>query len=123
MVKPRLYNEDTAAAWTIHRIVRDLMAVFSPVCPFFTHHITSTIYSSSAVDRREFPKVPVPELADGTSENSRLLSLTPILEEFNSMVWRTKKEAGMSLASPLDGVEIPVELEEFNTALSQMHKL
>ena len=46
MVKSRLYDTDGAAAWTLHRTVRDFMAAFSPVCPFFTHHISSTVYGS-----------------------------------------------------------------------------
>ena len=49
MVKSRLYDGDTAAAWTIHRVVRDFMTAFSPVCPFFTHHISSTIYRLSLI--------------------------------------------------------------------------
>ena len=49
MVKSRLYDGDASAAWTIHRIVRDFMTAFSPICPFFTHHISSTIYGQSAV--------------------------------------------------------------------------
>ena len=50
MVKSRLYDEDKVAAWTLHRIVRDFMSVFSPICPFFTHNISTTIYGYSAVD-------------------------------------------------------------------------
>ena len=53
MSKSRLYDGDTNAAWTIHRIVKDLMSAFSPVCPFFTHYISNTLYEISAVDIRE----------------------------------------------------------------------
>ena len=42
MVKRRLYDGDKVAAWTIHRIVRDTLAMFSPICPLFSHHISTT---------------------------------------------------------------------------------
>ena len=68
MSKSRLYDGDEKAAWTIHRIVRDFMSALSPVCPFFTHYISSTLYGTSAVDVRSFP--------DLTPENSDLCTLT-----------------------------------------------
>ena len=33
MAKSRLYDGDEHAAWTIHLILRDFLAAFSPVCP------------------------------------------------------------------------------------------
>ena len=46
MVKSRLYDGDTKAAWTIHRMVRDFMSAFSPICPFLliTYHKPSMVY-------------------------------------------------------------------------------
>ena len=115
MSKSRLYDGDTNAAWTIHRIVRDLMSALSPVCPFFTHHISSTLYSTSAVDVREFPQ--------RTPDDSQLRDLTNSIEEFNGATWRTKKESGLSLNAPISGISIPEELNEFTAILTQMHKL
>ncbi len=115
MSKSRLYDDDVNAAWTIHRIVRDFMSALSPVCPFFTHHISSTLYGNSAVDVREFPSL--------TPDDDSLRALTNAIEEFNGATWRTKKEAGLSLNSPISGITIPEELSEFNEILTQMHKL
>ena len=115
MSKSRLYDGDVNAAWTIHRIVRDLMSALSPVCPFFTHHISSTLYESSAVDVREFPT--------RTPDDETLRGLTSAIEDFNGATWKTKKEAGLSLNAPIGGIVIPEELSEFTTILTQMHKL
>ena len=115
MSKSRLYDGDVNAAWTIHRIVRDLMSALSPVCPFFTHHISSTLYDSSAVDVREFPT--------RTPDDETLRGLTNAIEDFNGATWKTKKEAGLSLNAPIGGIVIPEELSEFTTILTQMHKL
>ena len=114
-VKSRLYDGDTNAAWTIHRVVRDLMSALSPVCPFFTHHISSTLYDVSAVDVREFPT--------RTPEDPNLRDLTSTIEEFNGNTWRTKKDAGLPLNAQISGIDIPNELSEFTAILTQMHKL
>ena len=110
----RLYDGDASAAWTLHRIVRDFLAAFSPVCPFFTHHISSTVYGKSAVETDAFPQPPLPEVAKASTEGERLCSLSGALQEFNGHVWGLKKEAGISLNQPIEGVEIPSQLVEFS---------
>ncbi|MBT6971657.1 MAG: class I tRNA ligase family protein, partial [Euryarchaeota archaeon] len=116
MSKTRLYDGDQAAAWTIHRIVRDFMAAFSPVCPFFSHHITSTLYESSAVDVREFPESPI-------VSDSELCALSNSIQEFNSATWKQKKDVGLSLNAPIEGISIPADLAAFSEVLTAMHKL
>jgi len=122
MAKTRLYDDDFEAAWTIHRIVRDLLTMFSPICPFFSHHLSTTLYGKSAVDVREFPNVPDLSLGD-TDEGVRLRGLTAALVEFNSETWKAKKDAGLSLNSPIEGVDVPSVLSEMQDALNAMHKL
>jgi valyl-tRNA synthetase len=119
MVKSRLYDGDTAAAWTIHRVVRDFMSAFSPICPFFTHHISSTIYGKSAVDVDTFPS---PAIANQSRE-AELRSATTDLQAFNGDVWATKKENGVSLNQPISGIVIPESLHEFSKILTSMHSL
>ena len=120
MVKSRLYDGDEAAAWTIHRIVRDLLDAFSPICPFFSHHISSTLYERSAVEADSFPVLPAGAIDDGAEG---WLSITDVVMEFNSEMWRIKKEQGLSLNSELTGIEIPNDLEALSVPLSRMHRL
>jgi len=122
MVKSRLYDGDSAAAWTIHRMVRDFMTALSPVCPFFTHHITETIYGKSAVEVDEFPANPFGNLNDEERSQS-LRNITTELQTFNGDVWSTKKENGISLNQPISGIEIPKNLVEFQEILISMHSL
>ena len=123
MVKSRLYDGDTSAAWTLHRIVRDFMSAFSPVCPFFTHHISSTVYGVSAVDVDAFPAQPWVEGCPETEEGRRLCALSAALQEFNSTTWAAKKDAGLSLNQPISGLNVPDSLVEFNDTLVRMHQL
>ena len=122
MVKSRLYDGDTQAAWTIHRMVRDFMSAFSPICPFFTHHISQTIYGISAVDVDEFPNNPFSDNYD-QSRGEFLKSKTFDLQTFNGEVWSTKKENGISLNQPISGMVIPDNLREFTDILTSMHSL
>ncbi len=123
MVKSRLYDGDQGAAWTIHRIVRDFMTMFSPICPFFTHHISSTLYEKSAVEYDVFPQLDLQSLSKDEPNAKQLRGMTSKIQEFNGMVWNAKKEKGISLNQSLDGIEIPSELEMFTATLTRMHSL
>lgn len=120
MVKTRLYDGDSTAAWVLHRMVRDALTSFSPVCPFFSHHITTNIYGVSAVDAREHPK-PV-AMPDGVEEHE-WRQHTPSITAFNSRVWATKRERGVALNQPLQGMQIPEDLTAFTGILASMHRL
>ena len=122
MVKSRLYDGDAKAAWTIHRIVRDFLSAFSPICPFFTHHISQTIYGISAVDIDKFPHNPLDTKYD-QARGDLLKSKTFDLQAFNGEVWSTKKENGISLNQPISGICIPDNLSEFTEILTAMHSL
>ncbi|MBT3601394.1 MAG: class I tRNA ligase family protein [Euryarchaeota archaeon] len=115
MVKSRLYDGDEIASWTLHRIVRDILTTLSPICPFFTHYLSTTLYGNSSVDVREFPAI--------ISSDKDLLKLTDSLIEFNSEVWKTKKDSGISLNTEISDIIIPEELEVLTTSLNRMHRI
>ena len=99
----------------LHRIVRDVLISLSPICPFFTHYLSTTLYGTSSVDAREFPK--------SVESNIKLLSLTGPLIDFNSEVWRKKKDNGISLNSEIPSVIIPEELQILSESLIRMHRI
>ena len=116
MAKTRLYNDDVSATWTLHRIFRDLLSILSPVCPFFTHHLSTTLYDKSSVEIDVFPESPI-------SDTKSWTDITESLVDFNSVVWKAKKDAGISLAAPISGHNIPDSLKDIENALVSMHKL
>ncbi len=120
MSKSGLYDGDESAAWTLHRVVRDLLSALSPICPFFSHYLSTTLYDSSAVDVRSFPRLPAIVDVEGAEA---LRALTPIISEFNSMVWKLKKDSGLSLKSPISGIVIPQELSALQNSLVRMHSI
>ena len=119
MSKSRLYDGDLSATWTLHRIVRDILTAFSPVCPFFTDYLSTTLYERSAVDVRKFPSLVVPEIVDVT----RYLSITEDLINFNSRIWKLKKDQGLSLKSEISDIEIPTSLVDLQSSLTVMHSI
>ena len=120
MTKSRLYEGDEGASWTLHRVVRDLLCAFTPICPFFTHYLSSTLYGKSSIDVRSFPRLPSNTVG---KEAESMRALTPVISEFNSMVWKLKKDSGLSLKSPVSDVSIPPELSIIENTLVQMHSI
>ena len=115
MVKSRLYDGDDVASWTLHRIVRDILTSLSPICPFFTHYLSTTLYNQSSVDVREFPEI-LPVVTEH-------LNLTVPLIEFNSNVWKIKKDSGISLNSEISDILIPDNLHILEKSLIRMHSM
>ena len=115
MVKSRLYDGDEAAAWTLHRIVKDVLTSLSPICPFFTHYLSTTLYAKSSVDVREFPDI--------IASKSELLNLTNHVIDFNSEVWKIKKDNGISLNTEISDIKIPEELVILSDSLIRMHRI
>ena len=118
--KSRIYDGNQSAVWTLHRVVRDLLSAISPICPFFSHYLSTTLYDSSAVDVRSFPRLPA--VVDD-EDAAALRALTPIISEFNSAVWKSKKDIGLSLKSPISGIVVPSELSELRDSLVRMHSI
>ena len=119
MAKTRLYSEEKSATWTLHRIVRDIITVFTPICPFFCHHISSTIYGISSVIIDKYPdsSILIPK------ELNHIGSISAKVIDFNSYIWKLKKEKSISLKSPISGIKIPKDIEVLSEALTNMHNL
>ena len=73
--------------------------------------------------RGDVDRFAVDHVATPVDQFDELRSLTNTLEEFNSMVWKAKKELGISLKSPISGIDMPEKLAPFTSTLTQMHNL
>ncbi|MGB1585812.1 MAG: class I tRNA ligase family protein [Thermoplasmatota archaeon] len=120
MVKTRAYGNadegvdpDPAACWTLHEVVRRVLLLLAPISPFVSHYYADKVYDID-VHHSGFPQV----LGIDVDE-----SLTEAVLEFNAAVWKAKQDAGLSLAAPIDGIEIPEQLAGMTDVLTAMHKL
>jgi valyl-tRNA synthetase len=119
MVKPRAYGEgfgrkEKEAAWyTLHLVLKNLLKLFAPIAPFITDYVWMELYGKESIHRQSFPE---PEWNFGLSK------FTDEIVEFNTKVWKTKKNKGLSLKAEVE-VKIPKNLERFGNDLKKMHNL
>jgi len=120
LVKGRAYNqegrfseeESESAKYSLHFILERFLYLTYPVIP----QITSFIAKEKRIDllREPFPKAKV-----GKSDLELILKVV----EFNSLVWKKKKDDSLSLKANISGIKIPSELKEFEKDLIVCHGL
>ncbi len=121
LVKARAYNnegnfgseESNSAKFTLYYLLERLLTLLYPIIP----QITTTVGEDFGLN---LLKSNWPEIKIGDSER---LILVDKLMEFNSEVWKQKKEKSISLRDSISGIRIPKELEEFEKDLIATHKL
>jgi valyl-tRNA synthetase len=114
MAKARAYQDDTGARWALHAVLRDVLRLLAPIVPFATDRIWREMYGGS---------VHTETLPQARDVNEDLRDLTAKVIDFNSLVWKEKKEKGLSLKDPLPGLAVPDELHLFTEDLARMHHL
>ncbi len=115
MAKARAYAGDEGALWTLHACLRDLLRILAPITPFSTDLVWREMYGGSVhAEALPFPRDGIP---------ATRLDLTEPLVSFNSEVWKTKRDRGLSLNVELTGVPIPEILKPFEPELRRMHRL
>ncbi len=120
LVKSRVYNEENkfskqesdSAKFALHKILERLLCLLYPIIP----QITTTIAESRKLN---LPESEWPKAAKTDSD----LKLIEKLIEFNSNVWKSKKEAGKNLRDEISGIKIPKSLENFEKDLKACHNL
>jgi valyl-tRNA synthetase len=113
MVKGRAYNGDPAACWTLHECLRSVLLLLAPITPFASHYYGHGVYGLD-VHRAAFP---------APGGHARKPDWSEQIVAFNSLVWKTKQEKGLSLGAPIEGLAVPAELKPFEAELKDMHKL
>ena len=120
LIKPRVYNqekkftteENESARYTLHFLLEGLLILLYPVIP----QITSLIAEEKGIDllKSEFPKY---------SKKKSDLKLIDKIMNFNSEIWKIKKDKGISLRGEINNVKIPKELKKFKKDLIAAHNL
>jgi len=114
MAKARAYEGDTGAVWTLHAVLGDVLRLLAPIVPFVTDRIWRDVHGGSVHGE---------QLPQPRDVNEGFRDLTAKLVEFNSAVWKQKKDAGLSLKDALPGLAVPDELHAFADDLLRMHHL
>jgi valyl-tRNA synthetase len=120
MVKNRAYNregaftkeEQASAHYTLHYLFQRYILLIYPIIP----QVASVVGEKYGMD---MSKAAFPLAQKGDSDLSKIEKIM----EFNSSVWKAKKEKGLSLNSPIEGIKIPEELSQFSKDLKACHNL
>ncbi|MBI4116445.1 valine--tRNA ligase [Candidatus Pacearchaeota archaeon] len=120
MIKSRAYNENKkftreesdSAKYALHFLLERFLTLIYPIVP----QLSSVIAKEAKIDllKSEFPK---------SNKGKSDLSLMEELMNFNSAVWKEKKEKGISLRNEISGIEIPKKLKKFEKDLTATHNL
>lgn len=120
LIKARVYNqekkfskeESDSAKYTLHYLLERILFLLYPIIP----QITSTIAKEKGIDllNCEWPKI------NKKKFNTNLIEK---IMNFNSDVWKKKKDGGISLANEISGIKIPKELKIFEKDLKACHNL
>ena len=116
LAKHRAYAGDESAVWTLHECLRTVLKLLAPITPHVTEKIWSEAYSKESIHFEELPRF-------DPKRDSELSALTQKLVDFDSLVWRQKKEKAMPLNAEISGIEVPKELAPFAEDLKSAHKL
>lgn len=120
IVKSRAYNqenkfskeESNSARYTLHYLFERFLVLMYPIIP----QITSVIADDKGINllKEKFPAI---------VKTKYEFNLIEKIIEFNSNVWKDKKEKGISLRNEIEGIKIPKELKAFENDLISAHNL
>jgi valyl-tRNA synthetase len=119
MAKGRAYGQDAAkdeqdAAWyTLHEVVKTLLLLLAPITPYMTDYIWRRMYGTGTIHLEKFPKPKKFDVSEKVSQS---------ILEFNAQVWKSKKDKGLALKDPIE-VKIPPKLKPFEKDLVRMHHI
>jgi valyl-tRNA synthetase len=119
MVKARAYGqgfskEQQKAAWyTLHTVLKSVLILLGPITPFMTDQIWRHLYSKASIHSQRFPDSAWPKTHARYTE--------PMIA-FNREVWKIKEEKNLALRDPI-AMQVPKALSAFRDDLIKMHSL
>lgn len=120
LIKSRAYNQENnfskeeseSAKYALHFLLERFLLLFYPIIP----KISSIILDEKGFDifSEEWPKISL--------KKSDSLKLINSILNFNSKVWKKKRELGKTLRDEID-IKIPKNLEKYKRDLIAMHNI
>jgi len=123
--KSRAYNQNgefdqklQRGAWyTLHTCLSTILKLLAPICPFLTEALWRELYSAESIHLQRFPQ-------EKKEWKSELKDFSLQLTNFNTIIWKYKKEKNIALSQRIEAIVYgPKELEPFKADLKAMHKI
>ena len=105
-------EESNSAIYTLHYLQERLLLLLYPIIP----QCTTLLANEKGINllEEQWPK---------SNQIKSDLSLIEKLTDFNSKIWKAKKEKGISLRNPIEGIKTPKDLLEFQKDLNACHNI
>ena len=113
LIKARAYAKNKSALFTLHHCLQKILILFAPVCPFMTDYIFRNLYGKS-VNEEKFPF---------SLKGKKMPFSTAELCELNSVIWKFKKDKGLSLKEEILEFSIPKKFKIIEQDLKETHKI
>ncbi|GBE18144.1 valine--tRNA ligase [archaeon BMS3Abin16] len=121
LVKSRAYNRDEAFTpveqesvhYTLHYVLETLLKLLAPIVPFITYRIYMDLRGED-IHFTDFPE---------TSERFEPSFTSDELTELNSLVWKTKKDSGLSLRESVKKLTVPERFKGIEKDITSMHNV
>ncbi|MBX4212348.1 valine--tRNA ligase [Candidatus Pacearchaeota archaeon] len=125
LIKNRAYNqekkftkeESASAHYTLHFLLERLITLFYPIIPQITSVIAEELGTDSHPEK--FPEYTLPAKESIRTEATSIQKIM----EFNSEIWKKKKDENISLRETIKGIKIPKDLKPFEKDLIACHNL
>ncbi|MFX1565659.1 MAG: valine--tRNA ligase [Promethearchaeota archaeon] len=120
LVKGRAYSKEDevgrTAAWnTLHTVLKAILKLLAPICPYITDKIYRELYDTkTSIHKHHFP-----EPITGITEDHP----TELLTQFDADIWKHKKDYKMSLREALPEVTAARLLKPYAEDLKRMHNI
>ena len=122
LVKNRAYNEherftkseQNSALFALHYCLENMLKLFAPVIPFITQKIYQDI-SGKDIHKEKFPEAVSMKLFDGFMKEE--------LMNLNGVIWKAKKDAGLSLKAELEELTVPKKFNIIEKDLIATHSI
>lgn len=119
LAKSRAYNENkqysenqkNAAIETLNTTLKTILKLLAPINPIITYKLYEELEKKDI----HFEKFPQPK------EQNKISFNTQELENLNSLVWKTKKDAGISLKQPIKELQITENFKAIEQELQTLH--
>jgi valyl-tRNA synthetase len=121
-IKRRAYNNDAntkftegqrnGAVKTLRDTLRTLLELLYPINPAITHFIYLKLFNEQVKDKK-FP--------EKSGKTSTIIGQEFV--EFNSAIWKSKKENNLSLKDPIKNAIAPNSLQLVEVELKAMHNI
>ena len=121
LVKGRAYNsegnwtkeEQNAAISTLHNCLETVLKLLAPILPLMTYKIYNELQGKD-IHFEKFPEV---------GKEQKISFKTEELVELNGIIWKAKKDKGLSLKAEISKATVPEQFKAIEKELRQAHSI